>query len=74
MANPTHFTIEQYTVLVAAIASGTKEVRYSDKTVVYQDTMKMLAVKAQMESELGLNDDGSPTNKGRRRIGVYCND
>lgn len=71
MANSTSYTLEQYQTLCAAIASGTKEVVYSDKKVVYQTTQNMLAVKHQMEVELCLTEN--PTDyKGGRRIGNFC--
>lgn len=69
----TQYTMDQYTALCAAISSGTKEVEYSDKKVVYQTTQNMMAVKNQMEVELGLKESPNDYKRGRR-IGNFCND
>lgn len=58
------FTTEQHTTLVAAIATGTKTVKYSDKLVTYQSLDEMLKIKGLMEKDLGI---GEYANKGTRR-------
>lgn len=46
------YTTEQYNALCAAIATGTLEVWYSDKKVVYRTLAEMLTIRRQMEIEL----------------------
>ena len=56
------FTLEQLRVLEAAIASGTLEVDYGDKRVIYKTLAEMLQIRELIRNELGLNTQ----NKGRR--------
>jgi hypothetical protein len=56
------FTLEQLRVLEAAIASGTLEVDYGDKRVIYKTLAEMLQVRDLIRNELGLNNK----NRGRR--------
>jgi hypothetical protein len=60
------YTVEQYEALTAAIATGSKWVKYGDKEVEYRCQGTMLALKREMEIELGLIKQAS-----RRRVGVY---
>jgi hypothetical protein len=46
------YTIEQYQVLVNAIARGIKSVTYGDKTISYNSFSEMSALKQTMEAEL----------------------
>ena len=48
----TQFTVEHYTKLKDAIASGVKSVSYGDKTVTYMSFEEMRKVLAMMEAEL----------------------
>lgn len=66
--------MEMYGQLVAAIAQGTKSVKYSDKEVVYQTTANMLLIKSQMEAELGINEEPNNTQRRGRRIGCFYKD
>lgn len=43
------FTTEQINTLKAAIASGTRTVRYADKEITYQSTAEMLEALAMMQ-------------------------
>jgi len=49
------FTQDQLDALDAAIASGTKRVKYADKEVEYQSLEQMLRIRGLMIDELGLN-------------------
>lgn len=57
MAN---YTITDYNNLVQSIIQGTKEVRYSDKTVVYRTLEEMAEIKRMMEAALKLDQNGNP--------------
>lgn len=48
------YTIEQYNLLVAAIAEGALRVKYADKEVEYRSLKEMLLLKGLMEDDLGL--------------------
>ena len=48
------YTLEQYEALVGAIALGALTVKYSDKEVTYRSLSDMLAIKKQMEADLGI--------------------
>jgi hypothetical protein len=48
------WTLAQLETLENAIASGTLEVRYSDKSVKYRDLDEMLKIRDMMRSGLGL--------------------
>lgn len=63
------YTVEQYNALVEAIALGATKVKYQDKEVEYGSYKRMMAIKAQMENELGIIPNQSP-NRGRRNITV----
>lgn len=43
------FTIEQYKILVDAIASGASKVQYGDKTVEYRSLDDMTRLRIEME-------------------------
>lgn len=60
------YTREQYNALVAAIASGSEFVKYSDKEVRYRSQAEMLSIKRKMELELGIVTTGK-----RKTYGVY---
>jgi hypothetical protein len=47
------FTTEQLNALEAAIATGSKRVKYADKEVEYQSLDDMLRLRDLMQSELG---------------------
>lgn len=46
------YTIDQLTVLKAAIAQGARVVEYADKKVEYRTLSEMLQIQRQMEAEL----------------------
>ena len=48
------YTTDQYTALVAAIATGSKFVKYADKEVEYRSLGEMNSLKRDMEIDLGL--------------------
>lgn len=48
------YTQDQYDKLVAALASGAKFVKYSDKEVEYRSIAEMQALKREMEIALGI--------------------
>ena len=48
------FSLQQYSKLQDAIASGTKSVTYGDKTVVYHSLDEMVRLLKLMERELSL--------------------
>lgn len=48
------FTQTQLDALEAAIASGTLEVRYGDKSVRYQSTADMIRARDVMRDQLGI--------------------
>lgn len=50
------FTQEQLTALEAAIASGTRRVKYADKEVEYTSLTDMLRARELMRRALGLTD------------------
>lgn len=58
------FTQEQYDALTAAIATGSKRVKYSDKEVEYRSLSEMLALLGAMAVDLGIT--ATPSNSGRR--------
>ncbi len=49
------FTQEQLDALDAAIASGTQEVRFQDRTVVYRSMKDLLAARTLIVNALGQN-------------------
>lgn len=51
---PMAYTLEQLETLEAAIASGTRIVRYGDKEVTYQSLDAMRSLRRDMMAELGL--------------------
>lgn len=67
------FTQEQYDALCAAIATGTKAVKYADKEVQYQSTAQMLEVKNLMEEDLGISPTPTDYKRGRRIGDFYKN-
>ena len=48
------WTIDDYNALKAAIATGAKKVKYSDKEVEYRDLKEMYSIASSMEAELGI--------------------
>ncbi|MBV7529027.1 phage head-tail joining protein [Chitinophaga sp. sic0106] len=56
------FTIDQYNLLVNAIAQGAKRVKYADKEVEYASLDDMLRLKSAMEVELGIKKGGIKTS------------
>lgn len=52
------FTQQQLNALDAAIASGTMQVMYGNKTVMYKSLDEMLRVRRLMAKELGLLKEG----------------
>ena len=48
------YTLEQYTALQAALASGAREVQYGDQRVSYQTPNQMRQTLAEMAAELGI--------------------
>lgn len=60
------FTLEQLRVLEAAIASGTLEVDYGDKRVIYKTLDEMLRVRRLIRRELGLSNEA-----GSRRYAAF---
>jgi len=66
------WTLTQYQTLTAAIAEGVKTVQYSDKSVTYQSLTDMLRIKAEMEQDLGLGENGTRTGADQgRNVGSY---
>ena len=57
----TNFTLEMLAALEKAIASGTQQVMYGDKLVMYKTLEEMLKARDLMRKELGLVE-------GRRKI------
>jgi len=49
------YTMEQYTALKAALASGARSVRYGDQEVQFQSPQAMRDTLALMELELNIN-------------------
>lgn len=65
------FTQEQLDTLDAAIASGSKRVKYADKEVEYQSLDDMLRVRDLMAQELGLVSPASKRKLASFNKGVY---
>lgn len=63
------FTLEQYEILNKAIGEGALEIKYGDKWIKYRSLTEMLAIKAEMEKDLGLNKI-----KGGRTFSSYSKD
>lgn len=61
----TGWTTADYQALCAAIASGHKQVQYSDKMVTYHSVRDMLHVKQEMEAELDIAPLQTKSNYGR---------
>lgn len=62
------YTQEDYNELKRAIATGAREVYYSDKRVVFRTLGEMRDILAEMEKELGISQRATrvlaETNKG----------
>jgi hypothetical protein len=60
------YTLEQYTAISEAIATGATKVQYGDKTVEYRSLNDMIRIQSLMYAQL------FPCNKndGRRYFGV----
>ena len=66
------WTLTQYQTLTAAIAEGVKTVQYSDKVVTYQSLAELRRIKAEMERDLGLGENGTRTGADQgRNVGSY---
>jgi hypothetical protein len=61
------YTTDQYQALIAAIATGSKFVKYSDKEVEYRSLGDMLSLKHEMELDLGLIRKPTRTTHTRYR-------
>lgn len=48
------FTQAQYDALNSAIANGTTQVRFGDRTVQYRDLNEMMRIRRIMAAELGI--------------------
>ena len=64
------YSRDQYTKLVAALATGATFVKYSDKEVHYRDFAEMQSLKHDMEVDLGIIKSGSRTRYGDYRKGL----
>lgn len=58
------WTMEQYTSLQSALATGSKRVKYADKEVEYRSLSEMMALLDAMAEELGITT--ATSNAGRR--------
>jgi len=65
------FTQQQLDALDAAIASGSKKVKYADKEVEYQSIADMLRVRDLMAQELGLIPADKKKKFANYNKGVY---
>jgi hypothetical protein len=65
------FTQSQLDALEAAIASGTLEVRYGEKSVRYQSTADMIKARDLIRDGLSAN---SPTPKTRASFASFIKD
>jgi len=65
------FTQAQLDALEAAIASGTLEVRYGDKTVRYQSTSDMIKARDLIRDQL---NSTSATQKSRATFASFVKD
>lgn len=61
------FTTDDLSRLNAAIAEGTKKVKYQDKEVEYRSLDEMLKLRDLMLRETGAYSSGS----GNRKVGIY---
>lgn len=61
------FTQEQYNTLLAAVATGTLEVQYSDKKVKYRTLDEMMSLLNLMAEQLGID----PNNGAGRRVAEF---
>lgn len=64
------YTTEQYQALKAAIATGSRMVKYADKTVEYRSLEEMMQILKAMEQELGIGS-GAADFQGSRRVLIY---
>jgi hypothetical protein len=55
------YTIEQYTALKAAYATGALSVKYDDQQITYRSRDEMAAILREMERELFPSSAGSKT-------------
>ena len=51
----TTYTIEMLQALEKSIATGSRQVMYGDKMIVYRDLSEMIKIRDIMRDELGLN-------------------
>lgn len=56
------WTQTEYETLKAAVASGTQEVRYSDKSIRYHSLAEMRSLLAQMEAEMVAASGARPSS------------
>lgn len=64
------FTLQQLEALEAAIATGTKQVMYGNKLVMYNTLDEMLRVRDLMKKELGLIKPNSGRTYGEFNKGL----
>lgn len=66
------YTVDQYNVLVAAIAQGAMTVKYADKEVTYRSLNDMYRIKRDMETQLFAPAIPAPTRRyGEFSKGLY---
>lgn len=71
------YTVQQFTDLTAAIATGQLEVQYADKRVKYQDLAEMRKLRDEMRAELessGLLSSGNTTTNPRVALATFSRD
>lgn len=65
------YTLEQYYTLKAAIAGGSKTVKYGDKEVEYRTLDEMLQILKLMEAELFPDTNGTAGQPSTRRVAAF---
>ena len=65
------YTLEQYYTLKAAIAGGSKTVKYGDKLVEYRSLDEMLQILALMEAELFPDNTAIAGQPSNRRVAAF---
>lgn len=65
------YTLEQYYTLKAAIAGGSKTVKYGDKLVEYRSLDEMLEILNLMKAELFPNTGEVAGQPSRRRVVAF---
>lgn len=64
------FTLENLKALELAIVEGVKEVKYTDKVVVYRDLDEMFRIRDLMRKCLGLTSNSTKRLFGRYNKGI----